>query len=153
MAVSGVRKRLAPQRAERVAWQHVVGAFEIEWASDVHPGGPVARASHRVRGAISEAASTLPEPDGALFRGVVVGDDRDQPREMIERFRMSGLSHLTAVSGQNVSFLLAAAGPLLCRLRPWMRWAATLGLIAWFVTLTRFEPSLVRAGTMAGLES
>ena len=32
---------------------------------------------------------------------------------MVDRFRASGLSHLTAVSGQNVAFLLAAAGPLL----------------------------------------
>ena len=40
-------------------------------------------------------------------------------------FRASGLSHLTAVSGQNVAFVLAAASPLLRRLRPWWRWAAT----------------------------
>ena len=83
----------------------------------------------------SAAAATLPAADGALFRGLVIGDDRDQPREMIDRFRASGLSHLTAVSGQNVSFVLAAAGPLLRRLRPWMRWAVTLALIAWFVAL------------------
>ena len=96
---------------------------------------------------------TFPADDGALFRGLVVGDDRDQPREMIDRFRASGLSHLTAVSGQNVSFLLAAAGPILRRLRPWMRWAVTIGLIAWFVALTRYEPSIVRAGAMAGLSA
>ena len=48
---------------------------------------------------------------------------------MIDRFRASGLSHLTAVSGQNVSFLLAAVGPLLVRLRPVSRWMVTLGLI------------------------
>ncbi len=153
VAVSGVRGALEPQRAGRVAWQHVVGDFELEWASDVAPGDPVARASNRVRAAIERASTQLPADDGALFRGLVVGDDRDQPREMIDRFRASGLSHLTAVSGQNVSFLLAAAGPLLRRLRPWMRWAVTIGLIAWFVALTRYEPSIVRAGTMAGLSA
>jgi hypothetical protein len=57
-------------------------------------------------------------PDGALYRGLVIGDDRDQPRDMIDRFRASGLSHLTAVSGQNVAFVLAACGPLLVRMRP-----------------------------------
>jgi competence protein ComEC len=72
---------------------------------------------------------------------------------MIDRFRASGLSHLTAVSGQNVSFLLAAAGPMLRRLRPWMRWAVTIGLILWFAALTRYEPSIVRAGVMAGLSA
>lgn len=153
VAVSGEREALDAQRARRVAWQHVVGEFAIEWASDVHPGGPVARASNRVRAAIERAAMELPGYDGALFRGLVVGDDRDQPSGMIDRFRASGLSHLTAVSGQNVSFLLAASGPVLRRLRPWGRWAASVALIAWFVALTRFEPSIVRAGVMAGLSA
>ncbi|WP_423982468.1 ComEC/Rec2 family competence protein, partial [Ilumatobacter sp.] len=153
VAVSGERTGLDPQRAHRVAWQHVVGAFDLEWASDVDAGDAIARASNRVRSSIERASERLPAADGALFRGLVVGDDRDQPPEMIERFRASGLSHLTAVSGQNVSFLLAAAGPLLCRLRPWMRWAVTVGLIAWFMALTRYEPSIVRAGAMAALSA
>ncbi|MEP6297453.1 MAG: ComEC/Rec2 family competence protein, partial [Ilumatobacter sp.] len=117
------------------------------------PGDSVARASNCVRASIERGSSHLPGDDAALFRGLVVGDDRDQPRDMIDRFRASGLSHLTAVSGQNVSFLLAAAGPLLRRLRPWARWAFTIGLIAWFVALTRYEPSILRAGVMAGLST
>lgn len=151
--VSGQRTMLEPERAHRVAWQHVVGEFELEWASDVWAGGAVARASNRVRQSIERAGNELPGDDGPLFRGLVVGDDRDQPRAMIERFRASGLSHLTAVSGQNVSFILAASGPILRRLRPWARWTVTVGLIAWFVALTRFEPSIVRAGVMAGLSA
>lgn len=145
------RRPLDEQRARRVAWQHVVGRLDVDWASDVAAGGPVDRASNRVRAAIERAADALPEPDGALFRGLVIGDDRDQPPEMIARFRASGLSHLTAVSGQNVSFLLAACAPLLTRLRPMPRLAATVALIAWFVALTRFEPSILRAGVMASL--
>jgi competence protein ComEC len=34
-----------------------------------------------------------------------------------------------------------------------MRWVVTVGLIAWFVTLTRFEPSILRAGLMAALSA
>ena len=86
-------------------------------------------------------------------RGLVVGDDQDQPPAMVERFRASGLAHLTAVSGQNVAFVLAAAGPLLRRSRPLSRWMLTLGLIGWFVLLTRAEPSVMRAGTMAALSA
>src|SRR6056297_1365788 len=149
----GERRALDTERAHRVAWQHVVGEFRLEWAADVDAGGPVARASNRVRSAIERSAAVLPEPDGALFRGLVIGDDRDQPREMIDRFRASGLSHLTAVSGQNVAFVLAACGPLLVRLRPWPRWVVTVAVIAWFVALTRFEPSIVRAGVMAALSA
>ena len=153
VVVSGTRQALDDERRGRVAWQHVVGEFDLDWASDVDPGRPVDRASNRVRTVIERGASDLPGDDGALFRGLVMGDDRDQPVEMVRRFRASGLSHLTAVSGQNVAFVLAAAGPLLVRLRPWWRWSVTLGLILWFVSLTRFEPSIVRAGAMAALSA
>lgn len=149
--VSGERVALDAERAERVAWQHVVGRFEVDWASDVHAGSAVARASNRVRASIERAAAFVPEPHGALYRGLVIGDDREQPHDMIDRFRASGLSHLTAVSGQNVAFVLAAFGPLLVRVRPWPRWLLTVGVIAWFVVITRFEPSILRAGVMAGL--
>lgn len=151
--VQGDRVGLDATRARRVAWQHVVGGFDLAWASDVAPGGPVARASNRVRAAIERAAAELPADDGALFRGLVIGDDRDQPHDMLQRFRASGLSHLTAVSGQNVAFALAACAPLLTRMRPLGRWVVTVVVIAWFVMLTRFEPSILRAGVMAGLSA
>ena len=151
--VAGDRVALDAERAERVAWQHVVGRFDLHWASDVVAGSAVARASNRVRAAIERSAAFVPEPHGALFRGLVIGDDREQPRDMIERFRGSGLSHLTAVSGQNVAFVLAAFGPLLVRLRPMPRWILTVAVIAWFVVITRFEPSILRAGVMAGLSA
>lgn len=147
------RERLDDVRAERVAWQHVVGAVTVEWAADTWAGGPVDRASNRVRDAIRRGSASLPGDDAALFRGLVIGDDREQPPEMLDRFRASGLSHLTAVSGQNVAFLLAAAGPLLRRWRAGPRWAITVLLIVWFVALTRFEPSILRAGAMAVLSA
>jgi competence protein ComEC len=149
--VDGRREALDHDRAQRVAWQHVVASFDLSWVGDLRPGDRVAVASNRVRGLIERGASTLPDDQSALARGLVIGDDRDQPPEMVQRFRDSGLAHLTAVSGQNVAFLLAAAGPLLARARPFRRWALSLGLIAWFVVLTRAEPSVLRAGTMAAL--
>ncbi len=63
-------------RSERdVLRGSVVGEFDLEWASDVDVGGAIARASNRVRASIRHAASHLPADDGALFRGLVVGDD------------------------------------------------------------------------------
>lgn len=132
--------------------RHVVGRFRLEVMADVLPGSPLALAGNRVRSALRSSASTAMSPaDAALFTGLVIGDDTRQPPWMVEQFRRSGLSHLTAVSGQNVAFLLAAVLPLLRRLRPWWRWAATLGLIGWFMSVTRFEPSVLRAGTMAAI--
>ena len=151
--LSGSRDALEADRRIRVASQHVVGELTMTWVAETAPGGPLALASNRVRGVLARGSRVLPDDDDALFRGLVLGDDADQPPEMIDRFRASGLSHLTAVSGQNVAFLLAAVGPLIRRLRPAVRWAVTLALIGWFVMLTRFEPSIIRAGAMAALSA
>ena len=64
-------------------------------------------------------------------------------------FRGSGLSHLLVVSGENVAFVVAAAGPLLRRLGPRARWVATVVVLVVFAALTRFEPSVLRATAMA----
>ena len=139
--------------AARVSWEHVVGAFRYDVLGDRREGRPLAVASNRVRDLIERGSSSMPSADAALARGLIIGDDRDEPPAMIDRFRRSGLSHLTAVSGQNVAFVLAAAGPLLRRARTGVRLAATLALIGWFVVLTRAEPSVLRAGAMAGLSA
>ena len=93
----------------------------------------------------------MPAQDRALFTGFVIGDDRDEPADLVDDFRHSGLSHLTAVSGENVAFVLVAAAPILRRLGLRARWLATIGLVAWFAMLTRFEPSVLRAAAMAAL--
>ncbi|MDQ3468626.1 MAG: ComEC/Rec2 family competence protein [Actinomycetota bacterium] len=153
IVVVGERRLLDDARVARVAWRHVVGEFIADWVGDALEGDALARSSNRVRAVIERGASTLPADQAALIRGLVIGDDRDESPEMVERFRASGLSHLTAVSGQNVAFVLAAAGPLLRRAPPFGRWALSIGLIAWFVVVTRAEPSVLRAGVMAGLSA
>jgi competence protein ComEC len=138
--------------ARRAAVRHVVGRFHAEVVGDLLPGAALWRASNQVRSRLrSAAAASMPVDEAALFTGLVLGDDGAEPPGLVADFRRSGLSHLTAVSGQNVAFILAAALPLLRRLRAWWRWAATLALIGWFMAITRFEPSVLRAGVMAML--
>ncbi|MFN8023573.1 MAG: ComEC/Rec2 family competence protein [Acidimicrobiales bacterium] len=132
--------------------RHVVGRFEVDRIGDHRAGAPIDRAANRVRARLRSAAeASMSADDAALFTGLVVGDDARESAEVVDRFRAVGLSHLTAVSGQNVSFAIAAAGVVLRRLRPWWRLGATWALIAWFVVLTRAEPSVLRAGSMAAL--
>ena len=95
----------------------------------------------------------LPGDQSSLFAGLVYGDDSQQPPEMVDRFRASGLAHLTAVSGQNVAFILTVAAPFLTRLRRWSRLTLTLLVLAWFAIMTRLEPSVIRAVTMAGISA
>ena len=55
------------------------------------------------------------------------------------------------MSGQNVAFVLVVAGPLLQRLGRRSRLLVTVALLVVFATVTRFEPSVLRATVMAGL--
>ncbi|MEI8241343.1 MAG: ComEC/Rec2 family competence protein, partial [Actinomycetota bacterium] len=108
--------------ARRAALRHVVGRFQADVVADVDPGSALTRASNRLRRRLRGAAEVaMPAADSALFTGLVLGDDAREPVWLVDDFRRSGLSHLTAVSGQNVGFLLLAAMPLLRRLRPWWR--------------------------------
>ena len=131
---------------------HVVGRMRVDdVAEHFGTGSPAVRASNRVRGIVADGVASMPTEMQSLFLGLVMGDDRAQPREMIENFRAAGMSHLTAVSGQNVAYLLAMMSPLLAYLTRTRRLLATLGIIAWFVMLTRGEPSVLRAAVMASL--
>ena len=95
----------------------------------------------------------MPEREAELARGFVLGqDDRIDPRT-VEDFRRSGLSHLLAVSGQNVVLLALLAMPVLgalgIPLRARLVWV--LALIAVYVPLTGAGPSIQRAGVMGAL--
>ena len=134
------------------AVKHVVGRMNVRSVSEeFSEGSPVTRAANRMRRAISDGVAGMNDDLAALFRGLVMGDDRDQPRAMLNDFRTSGLSHLCAVSGQNVAYLLAAMSPLLQRMGRWWRWFLIMGLLGWFVLLTRGEPSVLRAAFMASM--
>lgn len=156
IGVDGERRELAPEKARRRQLRHVVGRFDIDSLSTV-PNGSLSRASpmilaaHRVRSALGDGARTLSTHESALFAGLVYGDDTAQPPEMIDRFRRSGLAHLTAVSGQNVAYILAIAAPVLSRLRRSTRLILTIVVLGWFAVLTRQEASVIRASTMAGV--
>lgn len=54
-------------------------------------------------------------------------------------------------SGQNVAFLLVLVSPFTRRSSLGVRWVVTIGVIAAFAVVTRFEPSVLRASAMAAL--
>lgn len=106
--------------------------------------------AHHLRDAISEAVTDRPPDVAALVPALVHGDDHALSDEMRDDFRTSGLTHLLAVSGTNltllIGFLLALARPLGAgpRARVVLAVVATVG----YVLLARPEPSVVRAAVM-----
>jgi competence protein ComEC len=97
--------------------------------------------------------SGMPAREAALARGFVLGEDERIDPSTVEDFRRAGLSHLLAVSGQNVALLALLAMPLLALLgmplRARLLWI--VAAIAVYVPLAGGGPSIVRAGVMGAL--
>lgn len=142
----------AGSRGAGSAWmvpRHLAGVIEARSVERVGSGGAVARAANRIRSLAARSAEGFDPTDRALYLGFVLGDDRDQPPEVVDDFRGTGLSHLMVVSGQNLAFAMVLLAPLSRRLGWPGRWAMTAGVALGFVVVTRFEPSVLRAGAMA----
>ena len=158
-AILAVGGRLAPL-PEREAHERRRGAHALLLADEVAVtgelrGGP-AGALDGVR-TRSERALTngLPAAQGALARGMVLGQDEALPEDVREDFRATGLAHLVAASGANVMLLAAlvlavgTAAGLGLSTRLWL----AIALVAAYVPLAGGGPSIQRAAVMgiAGL--
>jgi competence protein ComEC len=112
--------------------------------------GGIFEVAASVRARFRAATDNLPADAQGLVPGLVIGDTSRTPQDLTEAMLTTGLSHLSAVSGSNVTLVLAA-GMGLCGVlgvrRAWRPWVA-LGVLAGFVILARPEPSVVRAAVM-----
>jgi ComEC/Rec2-related protein len=118
------------------------------------PGGAVLRVSERVRDAARRRALERLAPERAgLLVGMALGDTSLLPQELEHDFRAAGLTHLMAVSGANLAVVLAAGLWLAGVGGAGRRALAVVGivLVVLLVVVTRWEPSVLRAGVMAGL--
>jgi competence protein ComEC len=113
----------------------------------------VQRIAGRLRAGLRQAASGLPAGAGALLPGLVVGDTSTMDPVLTQEFRTTGMSHLVAVSGANVVFVVGAVLlPLrLLRVGPKLSAAVAASALIGFVVLARPTPSVLRAATMGGL--
>ena len=118
------------------------------------PTNPLMRAADGLRSALRNSlARVFPSRHAGLVMGLTLGDTSRLDSGIEEDFRAAGLSHLTAVSGENLAMFLAPVMGLglLVGLGRRARFALGMGAIAFFVLLTRAEPSVLRAAAMSGL--
>ncbi|MFE6775709.1 ComEC/Rec2 family competence protein [Streptomyces sp. NPDC057702] len=132
---------------------------------DDHPprvlAGPsrLQRTAGRLRAGLRDASDGLSADARALLPGLVVGDTSRVSADLDEAFRATDMTHLLAVSGSNLSIVLALLiGPphlaaraerrgLAARIGVPLRLTALLGgvLTLGFVVVCRPEPSVLRA--------
>jgi competence protein ComEC len=115
--------------------------------------GVIATAAEVVRNRFADATDGLPSDARGLLPGLVIGDTSRTPEDLDEAMLVTGMTHLSAVSGSNVAIVLAAALGLAAFLGLRRRWRPPLAavLLLLFVVLVRPEPSVVRAGAMGAV--
>ena len=153
-ALLDVRGRIAPLRAHD-AYERRRGTHALLVATEIRGGGArrggLLGALDGVR-ARSERALTrgIPPPQGALARGMVLGQDDALSEDVRDDFRATGLAHLVAASGANVVLLatlvlaLGALAGLGLSARLWL----AVALVAAYVPLAGAGPSIQRAAVM-----
>lgn len=104
------------------------------------------RIKDRGRQAIGEI---LPEPHAALLTGILLGDDSGLPRTLRDMFRLTGMTHIIAISGFNIAVLIALLDRLIGPLVP-RRPAAVVIMVflALYAVLVGAGASVVRATLM-----
>ncbi|MFB2555114.1 ComEC/Rec2 family competence protein [Herbiconiux liangxiaofengii] len=104
-----------------------------------------------VREAFRTATAHLPGDGAQLLTGLAIGDDSLVADDLVDDMTVSGLTHLTAVSGANCAVVVTAVmlvgGAVGLGRR--LRITVSVVVLGLFVVLVTPEPSVLRAATMA----
>jgi len=118
--------------------------------------GGIGGVSDRLRAHVTRAiAPGLVGERRAVLVGIVLGEDEGLSDELQDSFKASGLYHLLAVSGQNITFLALGVLGLAFLLGIPRLAAEVVGIaaIAAYVLAVGWQPSVVRAGVAGALAS
>lgn len=92
----------------------------------------------------------FPEPSASLVQGLILGRGADFSKEFQEKLVKTGTSHITAISGYNITLLIAIFFYVFAFLPRNWRLFATILMLIFFAVLVGPMPSVWRA-TLMGL--
>jgi competence protein ComEC len=89
--------------------------------------------------------AVVPEPQASLGIGFLVGQRSVLPGSLDEKLRLIGLTHIVVASGYNLTILVRLARRSLAKTSKYLATFAALSMVAGFVLITGFSPSMTRA--------
>jgi len=123
--------------------------FRAEIISAEDPHTDKAR---EVRDGFSEnIQAAITNPEASLGIGYLVGQKSSLPESLQEQLKIVGLTHVVVASGYNLTILVRFTRRIFAKISKYL--AAVSGglMIAGFMLVTGFSPSMSRAGLVAGL--
>lgn len=94
----------------------------------------------------------LAPPQSVILEGIILGEEGRMAESLKEKFNITGLRHITAVSGMHITILSAVLMQLLIGFGFWRKQAfyLTIILLFLFIVMVGLPSSAVRAGIMGG---
>jgi competence protein ComEC len=120
---------------------------------DRDQGSPVWAAIYWLKDRAREVIARLvPEPEGSLLQGILLGIESGIPRELYDDYNATGTSHIIVISGSNISYIAGlfalSFGRVLGKRRAY--WITMAGIVL-YVLFVGGDAAVARAGIMGGL--
>lgn len=113
---------------------------------------PVPRLAGHIRSAFAATARlVLPVDQAAMLPALVLGDTSMVPAPTASDFRTAGLTHLTAVSGANVTIVCGTALLSAALIGPRLAAGLAIMVLVAFVIVVEPSASVLRAAVMGGI--
>jgi len=97
---------------------------------------------------LEQIRTILPEPHAGFLNGLLFGSKDGLPEDVLENFRISGITHIIAISGYNITLIITITLSLLCFLPRKKRLIISAIFIFVFTVFVGAEASVVRASIM-----
>ena len=110
----------------------------------------IEKSIHTIKLAITENIENLLEKEEQqIVKGLILGDTTVLEEELKEKFQISNISHVLAVSGMHIIYIIMGIEIILkkCLGKRHVKYVAILGLV-FYMSITGFTSSIVRAGIM-----
>lgn len=98
---------------------------------------------------IAGTYSALPEVEASLGLGFLVGTRSLLPDSLEKALAVTGLTHIVAVSGYNLTILVRFTRRLLVKSSKYIATAVSVALILGFLAITGISPSIFRAAVVS----
>lgn len=137
---------------EYLKTQKIYGSVKVEELEVVakKKANPVFTIANQITSKIKQKIDYNFETEQAsILKGILLGDTSQIEEKMQENFRVSNISHILAVSGMHITYLMIGIN-LLFQSRIGKRKTSFFVIIflLFYMFLTGFSPSVVRAGIM-----
>ena len=112
----------------------------------------ILRLSNKVRNnLINTSYKILPKETAAILTGILVGEKEYISEENMANFSNSSLSHILAISGTHLSFIILGLSFILVKSKIPRKMVIILiiGCICFFMCITKFNVSIIRASIMS----